>query len=513
MNIAIRADSSTQIGSGHIMRCLTLADELERHGANVFFICRELSGCMISFIEDRDYIVYRLTSNKNEPRTRVTPNLIEYADWIDVSWENDAHETLMVFKEEIDGCDLLIVDHYAIDYRWEALVRPFVNKIMVIDDIADRSHDCDFLLDQNFYHDMDKRYGSLVPDNCQLLLGPKYALLRPEFISIKKNKLERDGNIRRVLIFFGGSDYTNETAKALRALKSINNLAIAVDVVVGKMNPHREDIKNMCSGMSNCSFFYQISNMAELMNSADLMIGAGGSTSWERCCLGLPGIVASIAINQVKMTEDLAELGVIYYLGQSTETSIDSYQNAFMALFQSPWIIRMFSKKGVALVDGQGCRRVLSTLISPEIDLRPALLEDLESVFEWRNAPETRRFIFDQNPIEPEDHKIWFVCKLSDPNCKLLIGIEKMNNEPVGVLRYDLIKDVAVVSVYLVPNQYGKGMGHFLLVEGTRWIMENLPNIIRIDAEIIQGNKASENAFMKAGYRISHSTYCFNIER
>lgn len=512
MKIIIRTDASETIGSGHVMRCLTLADELKSNGAKILFICRELPGNMCSFIEAKGYTVYRLTPDAQGARTDVSGNLPEHANWLETSWENDSHETLMVLQEEFAEFDLLIVDHYAIDFRWEVLVRPFADKIMIIDDLADRHHDCDILLDQNFFHDMKKRYDGLVPNHCQLLLGPQYALLRPEFIDIRKNLRGREGTIKRLLVFFGGSDSNNETAKVLKALKLIDHLSMAVDVVVGKMNLHREDIKNICAELSNCTFHYQISNMAELMNSADLMIGAGGTTSWERCCLGLPGIVTGIAVNQLKIAEDLAESGVIYYLGESSGTSVCSYQHSFMALFQSPWMIRMLSKKGAALVDGHGCHRILSTLGFPEIGLRPAITEDLENVFEWRNTPETRRWIFDPKPIALEDHKDWFVRKLADPNCMLLIGEEKKNNEPVGVLRYDLCNDVAVVSVYLVPNQSGKGLGSSLLVQGSGWIKNNLPHIDRIDAEIIQGNRASENAFMKAGYQISHSAYYYNLK-
>lgn len=511
MNIFIRTDASESIGSGHVMRCLTLADAFKNNGANVFFICRKFSGNMISFIENRDFYVYSLTSNSYDT-THGYQHTLKHIDWLGVSFEEDAHETLIILREPTIECDLLIVDHYSLDYRWETLVRPFVKKIMVIDDLADRCHDCDFLLDQNYYHNMNNRYESLVPEYCQLLLGPKYAILRPEFIDIRKNQRKRDGNIHRVLVFFGGSDLFNETAKALRGLQLIDNDNIFIDVVVGEMNPHRNDIKHICSEISNCTFNCQISNMAELMNSADLMIGAGGSTIWERCCMGLPGIVAGIADNQFEMADNLAEIGVIYYLGISSTTSIYSYQHALMAFIQSPWMTRMLSEKGTALVNGHGCKRVISTMIFPEISLRFANTEDLLSIYKWRNSPESLRYSFNHNPIGLEDHKKWYFSKLADPDCILMIGIDKKENESIGVLRFDLRNNIAVISVYLAPNHHGKGLGSFLIKKGSNWVKKNLPHINRIDAEIIQNNSASLNAFKKAGYQISHSTYSINMQ-
>lgn len=216
-----------------------------------------------------------------------------------------------------------MVDSYALDHKWEKFLRPHVNKIMVIDDLANRAHDCDLLLDQNYYRDIEHRYDGLLPLTCRKLLGPEYALLRPEFHQAKKNLRKRDGKIRRILVFFGGSDPSNETKKALQAIKLLNRPEIAVDVVVGAGNPHREEIKQICSEMPNTTYYCQVENMAELMAAADLAIGAGGVTTWERLYLELPTIAIAVAENQVETLEALGEAEMVWYLGIWSEVVVD----------------------------------------------------------------------------------------------------------------------------------------------------------------------------------------------
>jgi UDP-2,4-diacetamido-2,4,6-trideoxy-beta-L-altropyranose hydrolase len=387
MNILIRTDASQQIGSGHVMRCLSLANELRKKKARVSFICQELPGNMCDYIEQQGYPVH---SNA-------------------------------ILAAENKLIDWLIVDHYSLDAQWEATMRLYVKKIMVIDDMANRKHDCDLLLDQNLYVDMESRYHDLVPQHCKQLLGPKYALLRPEFLSACQTLRKRDGSIKRILIFMGGSDPTNETAKALEAIKLyctkskivipseaktvipseaktvipseaktvipsearnlsgtqispvgrndsntsimnvrsiLNSPDIAVDVVVGASNPHKEQIKQLCASLPNSTYYCQVSNMAELMVKADLAIGAGGSTNWERCCLGLPSLVIIIAENQEELTQTLHEQGYLISLGTKEKVSAETIWQNLYDILNEPERVLSFVEKGKQLVDGNGAKRV-----------------------------------------------------------------------------------------------------------------------------------------------------------
>lgn len=356
MNIFIRVDSSINMGTGHLMRCLTLADSLQKKGGVVSFICRLLPGNICHVIEKKGYKLYRLpyTSSECSDRLKLSP----HENWLDVEWWTDVNETIAVLQNTGQFVDWLVVDHYSLDYNWEKSVRPYVQKIMVIDDLADRSHDCDLLLDQNLYNNMETRYEGLVPAHCQKLLGPSYALLRPEFIKARENLRKRNGTIQRILVFFGGSDPTNETAKALEAVYLLNHPQLAVDVVVGSANPHKEKIKKLCLTIPNTTYHCQVENMAELISRADLAIGAGGSASWERCCLGLPSLVVILADNQCELVNNLAEQGAIINLGWAKNLTAIDYLEAIDKLISIQ--MKKLTRECSKLVDGKGCKRVVN---------------------------------------------------------------------------------------------------------------------------------------------------------
>ncbi|QED49200.1 UDP-2,4-diacetamido-2,4,6-trideoxy-beta-L-altropyranose hydrolase [Cytobacillus dafuensis] len=320
MRYVFRVDASFQMGTGHVMRCLIIADELKKQHqcSSIIFICREFQGNMIDFIMKKGYQV-RLLPSINSTETANSKKID--SSWLGTSWENDAKQTIHIFKELHEPIDWIIIDHYGIDSRWQKEVKEHVNKIMVIDDLANRSHFCDVILDQNFYHDYNSRYDSLVPKRCIKLLGPDYVLLRPEFMITEKKAIDKIKKKRKIFISFGGADPTNETEKALNALKKIKtNHDLEIDVVVGKGNPHKERIKRICD-TGSFRYFCQVNNIAQLMADADLAIGAGGISIYERLYMGLPSITISTADNQTKALNDLALEGYVYYLGESKEVS------------------------------------------------------------------------------------------------------------------------------------------------------------------------------------------------
>lgn len=310
MKILIRTDASVEIGSGHLMRCLTLAEQLRAGGAEVAFVCRELPGAMFDLLQARGYRFARLPAEE----TGKVPQQLDAGETVEAAGQ--------LFP---GGADWLVVDHYGLDAIWERLLRPYTHRLMVIDDLANRGHDCDLLLDQNYYRNQDLRYQGLVPEQCEMLLGPAYVLLRPEFAEARQRMRVRDGNVRRILVFFGGSDPTNQTQKAVEALRLLGRRDIKVDVVVGSANPNRKAIQALCDKSPNMAFHCQVSNMAELILKADLGIGAGGAAMWERCYLGLPTLTVVFAANQERTTEDVAEIGAIEYLGWSDRFMPDDY--------------------------------------------------------------------------------------------------------------------------------------------------------------------------------------------
>ncbi|MBQ9478489.1 MAG: UDP-2,4-diacetamido-2,4,6-trideoxy-beta-L-altropyranose hydrolase [Selenomonadaceae bacterium] len=308
--VAIRVDSSRAIGSGHLMRCLTLAEQLRAKGYEAHFICRDLDGNMSRLIGERGHCLHLL------PRSTEEFSLKGYAQWLTVPQSLDADETKAILNR-LGTIDLLVIDSYAIDIEWETAMRPLVEKIFVIDDLANRRHDCDVLLDQNFHVDGGHRYDDLVPERCELRIGIKHALLRAEFYEAKKHLRRRDGSVKNIFVFYGGIDQTNETMKALRALTMIDLPELVVNAVVGGSNPHRLEVERYCR-RNGFNYRCQVDNMAELMNAADLSLGAGGTTTWERMFLGLPTLLTAIADNQ-NGAEILETGGYIIYLGKAQD--------------------------------------------------------------------------------------------------------------------------------------------------------------------------------------------------
>ncbi|RLC33460.1 MAG: UDP-2,4-diacetamido-2,4,6-trideoxy-beta-L-altropyranose hydrolase [Deltaproteobacteria bacterium] len=502
-NLIIRADASIQIGTGHVMRCLTLAAELRERGAEAIFVCREFDGNLCGYIEEKGYIVHRLPVSK-EQEHNIDSNL-KHAEWLGADWQTDARQVEEIIKSLGTTPDWFVVDHYALDERWEEYLRPYCKKIMVIDDIADRVHDCDLLLDQNFYENLESRYDGLVPLGCKKLLGPKYTLLRPEFREARKNLRKRDGHVKRIMIFFGGSDQSNETAKALEAIHMLNRPDIAVDVVVGALNPHRQGIEKIASNLPDCTCHFNVEDMAALMAKADLSVGAGGTTVWERCALVLPSLVITVAENQEKTISDMAESGYLLFLGRSETVSIDSFYNVLKTALQSPWFLTSFARKTLFLVDCKGVKRISQEMMPLDIMLRMATMDDCEAIYKWRNAEETRRHIFNPEQILLDKHRIWFMESLENPNRQILIA--ELHGRPVGVLRYDIDGSLAVISIYTVPGIKGYGIGTQIIRTGSKWLHRHFSDVHKIQAKVLPRNIVSEKVFANAGYAKNYIIY------
>lgn len=354
MNIAFRVDASSQIGTGHLMRCMALADALKKRGSVTRFVSRHVPDHLRDMLITKGHDFVMLESN---PSNAIQCDLA-HAHWLGTSQQADAQETIKALSDST--WDWLVVDHYALDAHWETTLRQKFKHILVIDDIADRNHDCDVLLDQNLYADMISRYSGKVPTHCQLLLGPRYALLREEFRQLHEQAKPRTSKVKRILVFFGGIDAENYTGRAIEALVKIGDPHLHVDVVIGAQHPYRTKIEAECAQYGFVCHV-QTSQMAKLMAAADLAIGAGGSSNWERCCLGLPSLLAAIAENQVLANTALAELGGADYLGKSSKVSVDKWCGALTSRLHSDWLT-LTSSRALGLVDGLGIQRLMDTM-------------------------------------------------------------------------------------------------------------------------------------------------------
>lgn len=345
------------MGTGHVMRCLALAEALQARGVQPSFICRAYPGHLIATLRERSSPVAVLPT----PKTPASTVEEDYAAWLGVSQSEDGEQTLATLQGARP--DWLVVDHYALDAEWEQRLCPHVGRLLVIDDLANRDHDCDVLLDQSYSAEGERRHVGLVPERCRLLVGPRYALLAPEYASYRQAQPPRDGTVRRVLVYFGGADPSNMTGQALTALSAPELSHLAVDLVIGTNHPHREALEIQAAGRSGTYVHGTRPHLADLMNRADLAIGAGGATTWERMCLGLPSLVVSIAENQRPTCEALAAAGLIQYVGDLRSVGAAQIRDALKPLLENRDRLATLSSRGQQLVDGRGASRVADVIL------------------------------------------------------------------------------------------------------------------------------------------------------
>jgi UDP-2,4-diacetamido-2,4,6-trideoxy-beta-L-altropyranose hydrolase len=305
------------------------------------FVCSGFAGRMIDVVEERGYPVTSLRANET--------------DWTP---EADA----IAVRQVLEGTmvDWLVVDRYAIAAPWERAVRPFAARIMVVDDLADRPHACDLLLDQNYYRDSPRRYDGLVPDDCRKLFGPGYALIDPAFAAGAPT--DRGGRVTRVMVAFGGSDPTGETGKILDMLPRLPAGRFAFDVVIGAANPQADALVARAAKMDDVVVHRNVAAMAPLMAAADIALGAGGVTTWERLCARLPAITVAVSDSQVPHLGALALDGNLLYLGRASEVTADQWGAALMTVALAETLRAAFAASGAAMVDGRGVERVVAAM-------------------------------------------------------------------------------------------------------------------------------------------------------
>ena len=355
MNIFFRTDASLKIATGHVMRCLSLANALKEQGANCRFICREHPGNLLKFIEQKSFEVIKLPIETKNDLIANSPPPSE------LDWLVDAEQTQAAIENY--KVSWLIVDHYELDIRWEKRLQAYTQQLMVIDDLANRAHACNLLLDQNLGRKAQD-YASSLPSDCKLLIGPEYALLRPEFSALREYSLKRRQNstLKHLLISMGGVDQDNATAEVLQALK-ISPLAAdcQITVVMGLHAPHLKQIRELAEQMPwPTEVVVNIIDMAQRMADSDLAIGAAGITAWERCCLGLPSLLIIMAENQRSGAHALDEVHASYLIGTIADISTQ-LPKAIEDLIKDQMLTTL-SLRASEITDGLGITRTLQYL-------------------------------------------------------------------------------------------------------------------------------------------------------
>ena len=359
--VAIRVDASRNIGTGHFMRCVTLANALAKYGIVTVFFSRDLDVSHENVLVKNKHELFKLVGRPIVNSSFIEDNTtkITHADWLTVSQSSDADECIEEFKKSSWLC--LIVDHYGIDWTWESKVKLHIFNIIVVDDLADRRHMCRLRIDQNLGREaLD--YSGLVPSDCVLLLGPSFALLRPEFLQLRNERTSTKNNTNgfNILISMGGVDRDNYTQRILAILDRCD-LADDTHIVVilGKSSPWIDEISNFSRNYNHdIDVRVGVDNMAELMSDADVAFGAAGATSWERCCLGVPTLCFVIAENQRMGSIALEKSGAI--VAMEIDACSPEILQSKLENLKVTEIYDSMQSSCLKIVDGNGLARVMT---------------------------------------------------------------------------------------------------------------------------------------------------------
>ena len=492
-------DSSPNIGAGHVMRCLTLARQLKAQGIDIHFFSRSTLPHVVDQIQELGQL-HRLPV-MSEGEIKWDP--VDHTTWLGCDWLIDAKQAVSTLVKLDNSVKYLIVDHYGIDANWEEVLRPHVQTLLVIDDLADRAHQCDFLLDQTFGR-LSQDYQKLVNVDAKLLVGSEYAMLRSEFNRFREDKSEDTGSGAgiAVLLALGGGRGSVTTLKIIEQLEMLKLERIStIDVIVDNCDSTFDKI----ASISNESFYeirlhHFVREVASLMASSSIAIGAPATSLWERCCMGLPSIIIPIASNQKAIASSIESVNAAVLL---MPDSIDSQlKNKIEDLLSN---IESYSTAGMTICDGLGVNRVVANLLplkardGGNVTLRYATEQDIQRVHRWQCRPETRRHARNQQMPSLEGHDKWMRNKLSDPYCYFYIIYHK--DKPVGALRMDRIeKREYEISIFIMPEVYGVGISSAALDE-----LKRIHQHVDFIAEILPSNKASIKLFLGCDYKMIKS--------
>lgn len=443
--LLIRADGGRHIGGGHVVRSLTLAAHLADRGMTVRFAIRNDEGTFVDRIESAGCDVIRL------PEEPLPGPLLEAA------WpvEMQQRDLDLLFAASPGRYGAVIVDHYGLDAYWEQGIRTSSDRVLAIDDLANRSHDVDLLVDQNWYGaTTPDRYDSLVPLGCQQLLGPRYALLQPDYAKARLVAPPPHHPPQQILVSFGGSDPTGETAKVVTALADPLFAGINVDVVLGNPSAIDDRLRAIIAQRANTTLHIGLPTLAELLGAADLAIGASGSGTWERMCLDVPAIVTTTSEAHSGVTGALAAAGMTRWAGIGGQVSVAEYR-AMLAGY-----VMDDPQPAAAIVDGYGAARVAEAFVpsrDARLTVRPAA---------WRDAPQFTGVDVGGPPDEPrqlDGPDTWLseAARFRDDfdrsdRVDLVVSLGAI---PIGRVRAQLNADVIRVSFSIDDLAAGRGLG------------------------------------------------------
>lgn len=493
LRVAFRVDASTTIGTGHLKRCLSLAQALTAMGAQLVFVCRPLDSVAAQVLAKQAVAVRwlpaALASGEPVLGTDLGSDAPPHAAWVRVPGAQDAQDTvqaLLGWKP-----DWVVVDHYAFDARWHKAVRDALAcRLVVVDDTADRSIDADALLDHNWHANHRHKYAGRLQREPEWLCGPRYALLSSAYRHAPRYVF--NPVVRSVGIFMGGTDPGGASVRALRACRAAGFTG-PVEVVTTTASPHLQELQSVCATDPEVTLRLDEPDLAALFARHDLQIGAGGGATWERCCIGAPTVSIAVASNQAAVVSALASLGAV---GEATEHSL---ADVLRCLISNPARRQELARAAANLVDGLGAQRVAIHLLRDMLQLRPATMADAQMLLKWRNHVSVREVSGKTDLIDFDAHQAWMQGVLRSQDRWLFVAL--VNNLPVGSIRFDHLRMGHLeVSLYTDPLLQGLGLGPRMLFAGERQMHQILQAPCIIHAVVVAGNAASQKIFKACGY-------------
>ena len=476
--LLFRADAGVATGTGHIMRCLSLAQAWRDAGGQAVFVCAESTAAIEEGLHSESCEVVALGTVPGSP--------------------DDAEKTIALAQRH--AADWVAVDGYHFKGEYQRALKAAGLRVLFFDDYGHADeYPADLVLNQNLRADTSiyEKRGT----RTRLLLGPRYAILRREFAAWRKWQRKIRPVARQVLVTMGGSDPENVTSRTLEALALLEIPDLKATVIVGGSNPNFDSIRRAAGSGGNVQVLRDVSNIAELMSGADVAISAAGSTCWELSLLALPALLIDVAENQTAVARELDKQGYAIHLGNSREVHAKKIADNLKQLLDSEEQRKSLSQKSRQLVDGGGAQRVLSILKGAALRLRPARRDDSRLLWEWVNDPQVRASAFSIAPISWERHEIWFASKMKDPNCSILIA-ENERGVSIGQFRVDWRSsqfEDGEIDVSVAKEFRGTGFGAALIDRGAEEALLKRRSG-RLHAFVKVENQPSRAAFELAGF-------------
>lgn len=501
MKVAVRADASAEMGTGHLKRCLSLAEALVAVGAEPCFVIRRHDGVAEKIMTTVEYPVLWLPTV--QACTPLEADMVRHAGWSQANWQTDALE--MAAALEGQAPRWVIVDQYAFDARWHDAVRAKLGcSILAIDDLGDRLLSADLVLDANAAASHSEKYAGLITPGTRMLAGPRFAPLSSAYRDASHYVFSPE--VRSIGVFTGGIDAGGVSASVLQALRDDAHFQGAVEIVSTSSNTRLAALERICAMDGRATLSIDLPDLSAFYARHDLQIGAGGTSSYERCCIGAPTVAIVLAANQLAVVPALIQLGVVAGANVPTTDAGDLLPGlpplgaVVRQLLDDPVQRQILSQNASRYVDGRGAERVALVMAANRLAVRVARVTDAAMLHAWRNDPVTRSVSINKTDISYEHHVRWLARVLGSADHYLFVAT--VGELPVGAVRFDRNDSGAwEISLYMDPGLHGLGLGTRMLLAGEAAVATILGEAVDFIAQIVPGNEASTRMFVRAGYQ------------